>query len=135
MEMILRIATPIGIVLDTPVHQVDYEAIDGFFTLLPKHMDIISALKPSILSYKIGDKKAYVACNKGVLVKKNDIVSVSTPIAVLGSDLKELEQHIEVNFKGMEQERKEINLTMAKLEVGLAKGIMRLKEGGQNVGI
>ena len=130
MEMILRIATPIGIVLDKPVHQVDYEAIDGFFTLLPKHADIISALKPSILSYKIGDKKGYIACNKGVLVKKNNIVSVSTPIAVLGSDLKELEQHIEVNFKGIEQERKEINLTMAKLEVGLAKGIMRLKEGG-----
>ena len=135
MEMILRISTPTGIILDTPVAQVDFEAIDGFFTLLPKHMDIISALKPSILSYKIGDKKAYVACNKGVLVKKSETVSVSTPIAVLGSDLKELEQHIEINFKGMEQERKEINLSMAKLEVGLAKGIMRLKEGGQNVGI
>ena len=68
MEMILRISTPTGIILDTPVAQVDFEAIDGFFTLLPKHMDIISALKPSILSYKIGDKKSYVACNKGVLV-------------------------------------------------------------------
>lgn len=135
MEMTLRIATPTGIILDSPVQQVDYEAIDGFFTLLPKHMDIVSALKPCILSYKVGDKKAYVACNKGVLVKKNSTVSVSTPIAILGSDLKELEQRIEIDFKGMEQERKEINLTMAKLEVGLAKGIMRLKEGVVDGGI
>lgn len=132
MEMYLRIYSPTEVILDTPVNQVDFEAIDGFFTLLPKHMDMVSALKPSVLSYKIGDKKSYVACNKGVLVKKNDIVSVSTPLAVLGSDLKELEHRIEVDFKGMEQERKEINLTMAKLEVGLAKGIMRLKEGGAN---
>ena len=132
MEMYLRIYSPTEVILDTPVNQVDFEAIDGFFTLLPKHMDMVSALKPSVLSYKIGDKKSYVACNKGVLVKKNDVVSVSTPLAVLGSDLKELEHRIEVDFKGMEQERKEINLTMAKLEVGLAKGIMRLKEGGAN---
>lgn len=132
MEMYLRIYSPTEVILDTPVNQVDFEAIDGFFTLLPKHMDMVSALKPSILSYKIGDKKSYVACNKGVLVKKNDVVSVSTPLAVLGPDLKELEHRIEVDFKGMEQERKEINLTMAKLEVGLAKGIMRLKEGGTN---
>ena len=132
MEMYLRIYSPTEVILDTPVNQVDFEAIDGFFTLLPKHMDMVSALKPSVLSYKIGDKKSYVACNKGVLVKKNDVVSVSTPLAVLGPDLKELEHRIEVDFKGMEQERKEINLTMAKLEVGLAKGIMRLKEGGAN---
>ena len=130
MELTLKIATPIGIALDTQTTQVDFEAIDGFFTLLPRHADMISALKSGILSYKVGDKKSYIACHKGVLVKKGETVSVSTKLAILGSDLKELQQKIAVDFKEMEQERKEVNLAMAKLELGLAKGILSLKTGG-----
>ena len=136
MELTLKISTPVGIALETTTEQVDFEAIDGFFTLLPRHVDMVSALKSGILSYKVGDKKAYVACNKGVLVKKNDEVSVSTKLAVLGTDLKELQQKIAIDFKEMEQERKEVNLAMAKLELGLAKGILALnKEGGSHGGI
>lgn len=130
MEMNLRISTPIGIALETTARQVDFEAIDGFFTLLPRHTDMISALKSGILSYKTGDKKSYVACHKGVLVKKGTEVSVSTKLAILGSDLKELQQKIATDFKNMEQERKEVNLTMAKLELGLAKGILSLNQEG-----
>jgi len=136
MELTLKISTPVGIALETTTEQVDFEAIDGFFTILPRHVDMVSALKSGILSYKVGDKKAYVACNKGVLVKKNDEVSVSTKLAVLGMDLKELQQKIAIDFKEMEQERKEVNLAMAKLELGLAKGILALnKEGGGHGGI
>ena len=135
MDMTLRISTPIGETLEVKTSQVDFEAIDGFFTLLPRHMDMISALKPGILSYKVNGQKSYVACNKGVLVKKNDIVSVSTKLAILGTNLKELEEKIATDFKAMEQERKEVNLAMAKLELGLTKGILSLKEGNPNVGI
>ena len=129
MDLKLRVFTPIGIALETRAHQIDFEAIDGFYTLLPRHMDMVSALKASILTYTVDGKQAYIACNKGVLVKKNDVVSVSTPLAVLGTDLKELEQKIATDFKAIEQERKEVNLTMAKLELGLAKGILSLKQG------
>ena len=134
MELNLKISTPIGIALDTQTTQVDFEAIDGFFTLLPRHVDMVSALKSGILSYKVGDKKSYVACHKGVLVKKGEDISVSTKLAILGSDLKELQQKIAVDFKEMEQERKEVNLAMAKLELGLAKGILSLKQDGGSHG-
>ena len=136
MEMKLRIFSPIGVILETPVQQIDFESINGFFTLLPKHTDIISALKIGIITYKTNDTVSYVACNKGVLVKKNDTVSVSTKMAILGTDLKTLEEKITTDFKMMEEERKEINTTMAKLEISLAKGIMSLKNIGENnVGI
>lgn len=130
MNMTLRIFSPTGIVLDTPVDQVDVEAIDGFFTLLPRHTDMVSALKAGILTYHKGGNRSYVACNRGVLVKKNDVVSVSTKLAISGSNLKELEQKIAVDFKALEEERKEVNTTMARLEIGLAKGIMSLKGQG-----
>lgn len=127
MNMTLRIFSPTGIVLDTPVDQVDFEAIDGFFTLLPRHTDMVSALKAGILTYHKGENRSYIACNRGVLVKKNDVISVSTKLAISGSNLKELEQKIAVDFKALEEERKEVNTTMARLEIGLAKGIMSLK--------
>lgn len=130
MNMTLRIFSPIGIVLDTPVDQVDFEAIDGFFTLLPRHTDMVSALKAGILTYHKGENRSYIACNRGVLVKKNDVISVSTKLAISGSNLKELEQKIAVDFKVLEEERKEVNTTMARLEIGLAKGIMSLKGQG-----
>ena len=130
MNMTLRIFSPIGIVLDTPVDQVDFEAIDGFFTLLPRHTDMVSALKAGILTYHKGENRSYIACNRGVLVKKNDVISVSTKLAISGSNLKELEQKIAVDFKALEEERKEVNTTMARLEIGLAKGIMSLKGPG-----
>lgn len=130
MNMTLRIFSPTGIVLDTPVDQVDFEAIDGFFTLLPRHTDMVSALKAGILTYRVGNERSYIACNRGVLVKKNDVVSVSTKLAISGHNLKELEQKIAVDFKAMEEERKEVNTTMARLEIGLAKGIMSLKGQG-----
>jgi len=130
MDLKLRVFTPIGIALETPVTQVDFEAIDGFYTLLPKHADMVSALKTGVLSYMASGEKAYIACNQGVLVKKGDTVSVSTKMAVLGTNLKELEEKIAVDFKRVEQERKEMNASMAKLEVGLTKGIISLKQGG-----
>ena len=132
MTLKLRIFTPTGVILDQPVTQVDFEAIDGFYTLLPRHADMVSALKSGVLTYQTAEKKAYAACHKGVLVKKGDTVSVSTKLAVLGSDLKELERQIAVDFKEMEQERKEMNLSMAKLELGLARGILSLKQGGSD---
>ena len=130
MNMTLRIFSPTGIVLDTPVDQVDFEAIDGFFTLLPRHTDMVSALKAGILTYHKGENRSYIACNRGVLVKKNDVISVSTKLAISGSNLKELKQKIAVDFKALEEERKEVNTTMARLEIGLAKGIMSLKGQG-----
>lgn len=135
MDMQLRVLTPVGVALDQSVTQIDFEAIDGFFTLLPRHMDMVSALKAGILSYRTGESLQYIACNQGVLVKKGAVVSVSTKMAIMGSDLTELEQKIATDFKQIEQERKEMNVSLAKLELGLTKGIISLQRGGGADGV
>lgn len=134
--MRFKVYSPTAVILEADVSKVEAEGIDGFFTLLPRHTDFISALKQSILSYTKSDGAvSYIACDKGVLVKKGEAVSLSTKLAILDDDLKHLEYLIETDFKAMEQQRKEVNLTMARLEVGLAKGLNTLKNGGENVGI
>lgn len=127
-NMQLKIFSPTGIVLDTEISKITFESIDGFWTLLPRHADTVSALTTGILTYQLGNKLSYAACYNGVLVKKNETVSVSTKLAVLGDNLDQLKQTIALDFKTMEQERKEINLTMARLEIGLTKGLMALKQ-------
>ena len=134
--MNLKVITPYSVALNTPVSQVTVDAVDGFFTLKPKHIDFVDALKAGIVSYKKDGREAFVACNRGVIVKKGDEVSISTPLAILGENLDEVKKKIAIDFQAMEEERKEVRLSMARLEVGLTKGLATLSvAGGVDAGI
>ena len=87
---------------------------------------------------KKDEKEFFVACNRGVIVKKADEVCVSTSLAIAGENLEELKKKIAIDFQNMEQERKEVRVSMARLEIGLTKGLASLNAssvGGQNGGI
>lgn len=128
--MILKVITPYSIALNTTVSQVTLEAVDGFFTLKPKHIDFVDALKASIIAYKKDEKEFFIACNRGVIVKKGEEISISTPLAIMGGNLEELKKKITIDFQVMEEERKEVRVSMARLEVGLTKGLATLSVAG-----
>ena len=93
-------------------------------------------MKAGIISYKKDGKEAFIACNRGVVVKKGEDVFISTPLAILGENLEELKKKIAVDFQNMEEERKEVRVSMARLEVGLTKGLASLSvAGGADGGI
>lgn len=134
--MNLRVMTPYAVALNTSVSQVTLDAMDGFFTLKPKHMDFVNALKTGIISYKKDGEEFFIACNRGVVVKKGEDVFISTPLAILGKNLDELKQKIAIDIQKMEEERKEVRVSMARLEVGLTKGLSSLSlSGGTDGGI
>ena len=128
--MNLKLSTPTQVLLDIPIEKISVEAIDGFFTLLPRHIDFVTALKSGIVVYVTDGHINYAACHHGVLVKKGALVSISTPLVVISDQLSELKETIKTTFKEMEQERKELNVSIARLEFGLAKGLMNLSKGG-----
>lgn len=126
--MRFKVLTPVGIVLNIEALSIDFQAIDGCWTILPRHVDMVTALRPCIVQYKnIEGKKHYIACNKGVLVKQGTTVSLSTNLAILNDSLETLTQTIKVDFKAMEEERKEINVVLSQLELGVTKGLLKLK--------
>lgn len=135
--MQFKVFTPTGILINLPIKKVDFEGLDGFWTLLPKHVDIVNTLTAGIVSYVTEDDKThYVACNKGIAVKKGLEVCISTPLGIMDDDLEKLTKTIAVDFKQMEEERKEVNTTLAKLEIGLIKGMQSLKTiGGSGDGL
>ena len=128
--MQFSVLTPIGFLVETEINKLIIEAKDGFHTLLPKHIDYVTALKTGIVSYT--DKNgqtAYVACNEGILTKKGKFVQLATRLGIVGNDLNELKTLIETDFKKMEEARKETTKTMAQLEISLAQGLLQLTKG------
>ena len=72
--MRLKILVPAGLFLDCPVDKILAESTQGGFCLLPKHIDMASALAPGILTYVADGRSYHLAVNGGVLVKKGDAV-------------------------------------------------------------
>lgn len=134
--MKLKVTTPIGIILSEEIQKIDFEALDGHYTLLPRHQDFVTAMPPNIVAYQTTDGLThYMACNRGILVKKADGVYLSVHRAVLSETLDDLSQIIAVEFKHDDEERKEVNTAMARLEIGLSRGFMQLKGATQDGGI
>lgn len=128
--MKLLIYTPLGSLLNCRIKKVSMKTLSGYYTFLPKHIDITAAMPANIISYTTtDDEEKFVACHRGVVVKKADTVTVTVQKAVLGDTLDELQNIIREEFKKEEEERKELNAAMARLEAGLIRGFINLKRG------
>jgi F-type H+-transporting ATPase subunit epsilon len=83
--MRLRILIPTGIVADEEVDKVSAEAANGAFTLLPRHVDFVTALVPGLLSFEPnGGGTEVLAVDEGILVKRGAEVFVSVRRAFRG---------------------------------------------------
>ncbi|MBR1825916.1 MAG: F0F1 ATP synthase subunit epsilon [Alphaproteobacteria bacterium] len=134
--MKLTVFTPLGTVLKCKINKVNFETLNGYYTLLPKHVDFASAMEANIVSYttETGAEK-YVACHRGIVVKKGDTVTITAQNAVAGETLDELTNVIEREFKQNDEQRKEINSAMARLELGIIRGFGQLNRGDFDGGI
>ncbi len=130
--MQLTVCSPLGTVLETKVLKVTFETLNGFYTLMPKHVDFVAAMKPNIVRYTDeNNDESYVACHHGIVVKKGQNVTMSVQNAVISKSLDTLSLVIRNDFKENEERRKELNLAMARLELGLVRGFGKLK-GDEN---
>ncbi len=126
--MKLVIATPIGVLSDIAIRKITFETPSGYYTLLPRHVDFVSVLSAGIVTYEPEHEATkYAACHRGVVVKKGDVVTLTVQGAVLGPTLPELQNLIKTEFKQNEEQRKELNTAMARLELGLMRGFRQLQ--------
>ena len=66
-----------------------------------------------------------MACDRGMLVKANTTVLLSVRRAVISENLAELSRTITEEFKKDEENRKAVNVAMARLETGLTHQVLR----------
>ena len=102
--MRLKVLLPTEVLIDTEVTKVIAEAENGAFCLLPRHIDVVAALVPGLLSYVPPDGgESFVAVDEGMLVKCGPEVLVSTRQAVRGADLGQLKQTVEAQFRRVDE--------------------------------
>jgi len=122
---------PDGVLLEEEVLQVTAEAENGFFTILPRHIDFVAALVPGIFSYITpDDHEHFMALDEGVLVKQEDKVFVSATRAIPGDDLEELEETVRTELMVLGENEKKARTVMARLEADTLRRFTRLG-GGQ----
>ncbi len=128
--MRLKVLLPMKVFIDQDVNKVIAEAGDGYFCILPKHIDFIAALVPSILSFEHDGEEEFLAIDEGILVKCSSDVRVSTRMAVRSKNIGTLKQTLEEEFKILDEREKKTRSILAKLELDFARHFLKLREYG-----
>jgi len=125
--MRLKIVTPRTICLDVPATRIVAEAPDGFFGLLPNHIDFVSQLVPGILVHEGEDGiEHYAGINSGTLVKCGDEVLVSTRNAVLGDDLATVRRRVAEELRKLEETERAERSALARLEADMIRQLQEI---------
>ena len=127
--MRLKILLPNEIFFDGEAIQVDAEAVNGQFCLLPHHVDFVAAVVPGLLVHHDdnGDEH-FVAVDEGTLVKCGYEVLVSTRSAVASDDLGALNQIVINQFQKLDDREKLARSASARLEASLVRRFMELEK-------
>lgn len=126
--MHLKVLLPTQILLDVEIGKITAEAEDGYFTLLPKHVDFATSLAPGIMSYypTSDGKEQFLATDRGTLIKVGDTVFVSANRAVKGRNLSSIQKQIEREFLKLDDDLKAARGALARLEFGIIRRFMEL---------
>ena len=128
-EMRLKVVLPTKILLETAVIKVIAEAENGIFCLLPRHIDFVATLIPSLLSFVSPQgQEQFFAIDQGILIKHGNEVTVATQNAVQGGDLGMLKKTIEQQFHLIDEREKTARSVLEKLEVNTIRHFIQLGE-------
>jgi F-type H+-transporting ATPase subunit epsilon len=129
LPMQLRVLLPTEILVDEAVVKVIAEAHNGAFCLLPRHIDFVTALAPSVLSfYNLQGEEQFAAIDEAVLVKCGRKVFVSAINGVRGTDLTQLQDLVEERFIELDEHERKTRTALARLEAGTLRGFLELQE-------
>ncbi len=128
-SMRLKVLLPTEVLVDAPAVKVVAEAEDGYFALLPRHVDFVASLTAGILAYETpAGEEVSLAVNEGTLVKCGEEVMVSTREGVIGPGLEGLEEVIGQQFAAMDEHERRARSALNRLEAGTLRRFMELEE-------
>lgn len=125
--MRLTVQTPAERMLDCVVTKVVVEGLNGSFCLLPRHVDLVSALVPGLFYYETTPGEGhYLALDRGLLIKRGMLVSVAVRNAVAGGELVDLLEVVHLRFGAMDEQERVVRSAMARLESDFLRRFMEL---------
>jgi F-type H+-transporting ATPase subunit epsilon len=129
--MNLKVLLPTEVLIEEDVTKVIAEAPNGFFCLLPRHVDFVAALVPGILSFETtGGREEFLAVDEGILIKCGLEVTVSTRNAMRGPDLGQLKRAVVERFETLDEREKTARFAMARIEAGFVRRFLEIQGHG-----
>ena len=127
--MRLKVLLPNEVFFDGGAIQVNAEAANGHFCLLPHHVDFVAAVVPGLLTYHDeSGLEHFVAIDDGTLVKCGLAVTISTRSAVRSDDLGSLNHVVANQFQKLDEKEKLARSASARLEASLVRRFMELEK-------
>lgn len=110
------------------VKKVVGEAVNGYFCLLPAHIDFITIMVPGIFYTVTEDnREVYLAIGEGILLKTGSQVTLSTKNAIRGENLGNLKKQVEDEFKKINDQEREARNALQKLEADFVRRFLDLE--------
>ncbi|HDR15859.1 MAG TPA: F0F1 ATP synthase subunit epsilon [Desulfobacteraceae bacterium] len=130
--MKLKVLLPTEILIEETVGKINAEAPNGFFCLLPRHVDFVTALVPGLLSYEpeTEQKEYFLAVSEGILVKSGANILVSVRRAVKGGKLGELRRIVEEKFRVLDDREQTARSAMSRIEAGFVRRFLEVQKRG-----
>lgn len=129
--MNLRILLPAQVLIEEEVAKVTAEAPNGYFCLLPRHIDMVAALVPGIFSFETsGGRETFLAVDEGILVKYGREVTLSVRNAVEGPELGKLQRTVKERFQVLGEREKTARTAVAKIEAGFVRRFLEIQRHG-----
>ncbi|OGK99976.1 MAG: F0F1 ATP synthase subunit epsilon [Candidatus Rokubacteria bacterium RIFCSPLOWO2_02_FULL_73_56] len=126
--MTLRVLTAARVLVDEAVTKVVAEAANGWFCLLPRHVDFVTALVPGVLVFTTrAGAEGVVATDHAILVKCGAEVLVSTWRGAAGDDLATLRGVVAREFLQIDDRERTARSALARLEAGVVRRFVELE--------
>lgn len=129
MTIQLKVFLPTAVLLDQKVGKVIAQAANGSFAILPRHIDFVAALVPSVLIYTDSDgAERYLGIDEGILIKHKKDVMVSTRKAARGDNLSLLREVVRREIGTLDEQELAARGALARLEAGVIRRLIELRE-------
>ena len=127
--MNLKVVLPSNILFECTVSKVIFDGKDGSFCFLPRHIDFVSVLVPSILTFQSQDEgEQYLVHDEGIIVKKENDVVVAVKHGLIANSLGSLKGRLEKEFQDIENQEQKTKKLLVDLEVDFIKRFLEIKK-------
>ena len=124
----LEVFTPTELLVEVAAVKVVAEGPEGFFALLPRHIDLASALAPGLFVYvTVEGQERFLGIDEGVLVKRGAEVRVSVLDAFESDDLTSLRARVMRRFLNLDDNERAARTAIARLEAGAIRRVLEIE--------
>lgn len=111
------------------VDKVVAEGLEGYFTLLPRHIDYVAVIVPGILTVTSGGADTMFAVDHGTLVKQGGQVRLATRNCVQGGDINTLSDIVNREFRELDDMERKVRTALTGLEHAMIRRFAELRKG------